>query len=133
MKNLSTNNTKKKNSSNNNNNVRGHWGPISRSKNKYTIKTATNKPGLKLMRHERLVQVPSVKTTICGQAPPVAALRCISFTVSCRELGFSLSTSTGCVNLIRANKPRQQHSDNQCYFHNLFPFREIGMRSRNYF
>jgi len=37
--------------------------------------TVIGKPGLKLMRHERLVQVPSRKTMTCGHAPPVAA-RC---------------------------------------------------------
>ena len=70
------------------------------------------KPGLKLMRQERLPQVPSGKTTIWGQAPPMAARRWISRTVFWRDVALSLSTSTGCVNLISAVERRQLHHEN---------------------
>lgn len=59
-------------------------------------------PNLKLIRQQPLVVVPSGKRRICGHLPPVAARRCISRTVFCRELGSSLETKTGCVSFAMA-------------------------------
>ena len=59
-------------------------------------------PGLKLMRQDLFVQVPSGNIIICGHFPPVDARFFISLIVFWRESGSSRFTYTGWVNSISA-------------------------------
>ena len=66
-------------------------------------------PGLKAIKQDRLVQVPSANTSTCGQSPPEFARLVISFIVFWRELASSLDTRTGCVNFVNAETAQNIH------------------------